>query len=412
MGCKAITWRPKQGRSDFIASIGRSKYSKVSFTITKPIKKSQSFLIFNIAFNRSLDHPNIVGYRGSKTLNDDRVILAMETCDTSLGDLIEQRDELSAGPLEPTKILKVCLDVCSALDYLHTKAFLMHGDLKSYNVLIKNSFEHCKLCDFGVSVPLNSDGFIDLEKNPNAHYIGTDIYSAPEVFQSPPQDISNKCDIFSFGLIIFECLTLKSPHYEHLEEMNVSMMTGTDDSSVISNNSMVNQSKNMLNSSIDCKENQTNASVTVDGDAKEANANESQNENSILIKSTAATIGDDTFQDITGTTFNGTINNGTDVSFESSASQRKPMRDVSASLNSTMSSDGGDYSITGKSMNDTNETFAAWYGTRPRLPETLQFDEEFFVFCETFYVCTNALPEERPTAGDLLKSFKNIHLKS
>lgn len=156
-----------------------------------------------------MDHPNIVGYRGSKTLNDERVILAMETCDISLGDLIEQREEQSAGPLEPAKILKVCVDVCSALDYLHTEAHLLHGDLKSYNVLIKNAFEQCKLCDFGVSVPLNADGFVDLEKNPKAHYTGTDIYSAPEVFYAPPRDISNKCDVFSFGLIVFECLTLK-----------------------------------------------------------------------------------------------------------------------------------------------------------------------------------------------------------
>lgn len=158
---------------------------------------------------RSLDHPNIVGYRGSKTLNDERVILAMETCDISLGDLIEQRDEQCAGPLEPAKILKVCTDVCSALDYLHTKVHLLHGDLKSYNVLIKNTFEQCKLCDFGVSMPLNADGYVDLEKNPKAHYIGTDIYSAPEVFYAPPHDISTKCDMFSFGLIVFECLTLK-----------------------------------------------------------------------------------------------------------------------------------------------------------------------------------------------------------
>lgn len=355
----------------------------------------------------------------------------METCDISLGGLIEERDEQSAGPLEPAKILRVCTDVCSALDYLHTKAHLLHGDLKSYNVLIKNSFEQCKLCDFGVSLPLTADGFVDLEKNPKAHYIGTDIYSAPEVFYAPPHDISNKCDIFSFGLIVFECLTLKpvslpiqkyfwfkisdfsisffhllQPHYEHLEEMSSEYDA--------SENSINIQSKRLFNESSECKENSMDGSVCMldEISTKESSLNGSQSESSILIKSTVATIGDDTIQDITGTTFNGTINNTTDASFDSTSANRQPMRDVSASFNSTMSSEG-EYATVNKSaanMNESTETLAAWYGTRPRLPETQQFGEEYFVFCETFYVCTQGMPEERPTAGDLLTGFKNIKL--
>lgn len=350
---------------------------------------------------RSLDHPNIVGYRASKTLNDERVILAMETCDTSLGDLIEQRVQMSAGPLEPSKILKVCMDVCNALDYLHTKAKLLHGDLKSYNILIKNSFEQCKLCDFGVSLPLNSEGFVDLDKKPDACYVGTDIYSAPEVFHAPTQDISSKCDIFSFGLIIFECLTLQPPHYEHLGAIDISDTTTDNDLSALSNNSVNIQAKKLFNDSADSKENQSNNSFIA---SKETTMNESQAENSISIKSTAATIGDDTIQDITGTTFNGTINAMTDNSFESNSTNRQPMRDVSTSFNSTFGSEA-DYSM--QSMDDSTETLAAWYGTRPRLPE-IEFDEKYFIFCETFYLCTQGLPEERPTAGDLIISLNNV----
>lgn len=334
----------------------------------------------------------------------------METCDTSLGDLIEQRDELNAGPLEPSKIMKVCIDVCNALDYLHTKANLLHGDLKSYNVLIKNSFEQCKLCDFGVSLPLNSEGFVDLEKNPDARYVGTDIYSAPEVFYAPPQDISSKCDIFSFGLIIFECLTLRPPHYEHLQDGNISSMSTADDNdlSTISNNSAVYiQAKKLFNETTESKENQLNFSANAVA-SKDNTLNDSQ---AMSIKSTAATIGDDTIQDITGITFNGTINN-IDASFESSHSDsnRKPMHDVNTSVrNSTLDSET-DYSNNDQSLNETNETIAPWYGTRPRLPETQQFDTEYFIFCDTFFVCTKGLPEERPNAGNLLIALKKANM--
>ena len=48
--------------------------------------------------------------------------------------------------------------VALALDYLHSEKQLLHGDLKSGNVLILGDFESVKLCDFGVTLPVNSEG--------------------------------------------------------------------------------------------------------------------------------------------------------------------------------------------------------------------------------------------------------------
>ena len=165
---------------------------------------------------KQLDHPNIVGYRGSKVLADKRVILAMENCDTSLGDVLQSRHDEASGPLESLKIKKMALDICRGLDYLHTKAFILHGDIKSFNILIKGDYELCKLCDFGVSLPLNEEGYLDLVKKPQAEYTGTDLWSAPEVFNECAEDVSSKCDIFSFGLVIYECIALQPPHSDQL----------------------------------------------------------------------------------------------------------------------------------------------------------------------------------------------------
>ena len=68
--------------------------------------------------------------------------------------------------------------MAEALDYLHTEKQLMHGDLKSANVLIVDHFSGVKLCDFGVTLPVNSEG---KASDPSTNYIGTEAWSPMEV---------------------------------------------------------------------------------------------------------------------------------------------------------------------------------------------------------------------------------------
>lgn len=57
--------------------------------------------------NSLLIHPNIVGFRGFPATKDGRTTLAMESCDTSLGDILESRKDQDLGPLPAVSILKV-----------------------------------------------------------------------------------------------------------------------------------------------------------------------------------------------------------------------------------------------------------------------------------------------------------------
>lgn len=142
--------------------------------------------------------------------------LAMEACTSSLGSLLEERFSDALGPLEIFKMNKMGHDISKALNYLHNEALILHGDMKSFNILIKGEFSVCKLCDFGVSVPIKKDGTLDFDKKPNADYVGTDLWNAPEVFEEDAELISTKSEIFSFGLVLFECIALVPPHTVHM----------------------------------------------------------------------------------------------------------------------------------------------------------------------------------------------------
>merc|ERR1711974_76769 len=117
---------------------------------------------------KKLSHPNIIGFRGFRREKDGSLILAVENGQKALYDIIqdiveevremnEEEDEVGdpPEPLEPANILKVVRGVAAALDYLHTRAKLLHGDMKSGNILIIGDFEEVKLCDFGVTVPVD-----------------------------------------------------------------------------------------------------------------------------------------------------------------------------------------------------------------------------------------------------------------
>ena len=73
---------------------------------------------------------------------------------------------------------------------------ILHGDLKAANVLIIGEFDAVKLCDFGVTVPLQKDG----TTNPTCQYVGTEPWSAPEVIEE--EEITDKADIFALGKLL------------------------------------------------------------------------------------------------------------------------------------------------------------------------------------------------------------------
>lgn len=68
----------------------------------------------------------------------------MEQCEQSLLDMIDIRLEENLGPFPAEHITKVAIDIAKALEYLHN-ALILHGDIKSGNVLVKSKLNNYKI---------------------------------------------------------------------------------------------------------------------------------------------------------------------------------------------------------------------------------------------------------------------------
>ncbi len=99
-------------------------------------------------------------------------------------------------------------DLCSALQYAHTEAGLVHRDVKPSNLII-NSRGQLKITDFGLSRELPRG---PAHSATHAPVVGTDWYMSPQQWTGDPPAVSD--DIYSLGATIYELLTGKPPFYD------------------------------------------------------------------------------------------------------------------------------------------------------------------------------------------------------
>ena len=93
--------------------------------------------------------------------------------------------------------LRIALQLARALEYIHSNK-IVHRDIKPENIQVTGSGV-VKLMDFGIAKAENSQltrpGFT----------LGTPFYMAPE--QVRGQEITNRADIYAFGVLLFELLS-------------------------------------------------------------------------------------------------------------------------------------------------------------------------------------------------------------
>ena len=172
-----------------------------------------------------LNHPNIV------TIHDfgqagGFFYLLMEFVDG-----VNLRQAMQVDRFTPAQALAVVPRICEALQFAHNEGIL-HRDIKPENILL-DSKRRVKIADFGIAklvvtgrcgvgspppkAGASGDGVAggvhrtgDAALTETGKVLGTPHYMAPEQLEHP-QDVDQRADIYSLGVVFYEMLTGELP---------------------------------------------------------------------------------------------------------------------------------------------------------------------------------------------------------
>nr|UPW27162.1 inactive leucine-rich repeat receptor-like serine/threonine-protein kinase At1g60630 [Allium cepa] len=162
-----------------------------------------------------LRHPNLVPLRAYFQAKEERLLVYDYFPNGSLFSLIHgSRPSGTGKPLHWTSCLKIAEDVATGLLYLHQSNHV-HGNLKSSNVLLGSDFESC-LTDFALLPNL-----LPPDSTSSTSTSSSLFYRAPESrssHHSRSTPFTPQSDIYSFGVLLLELLTGKTPFHDLVEQ--------------------------------------------------------------------------------------------------------------------------------------------------------------------------------------------------
>ena len=144
-----------------------------------------------------LKHPSLVAVY-DQGVDGDHPFLIMELGEGgTLRELLRER-----GPMPPHAVAAVAEPVLAAIGVAH-RSGLVHRDIKPENVLISDGGE-VKIADFGLVRAVAGSNMTS-----SSVILGTAAYLSPEQVADGSADA--RSDVYSFGILIFEMLTGRTP---------------------------------------------------------------------------------------------------------------------------------------------------------------------------------------------------------
>lgn len=163
--------------------------------------------------HKALDHPRVVKLYDVFEIDANSFCTVLEYCDGHDLDFYLKQHKT----IPEREARSIVMQVVSALKYLNEiKPPVIHYDLKPGNILLTegNVCGEIKITDFGLSKVMDEENYNpDHGMDLTSQGAGTYWYLPPECFvvgKNPPK-ISSKVDVWSVGVIFYQCLYGKKP---------------------------------------------------------------------------------------------------------------------------------------------------------------------------------------------------------
>ncbi|MEV6595786.1 diguanylate cyclase [Actinoplanes sp. NPDC051346] len=143
-----------------------------------------------------IDHPGVVRAHAVGLYDGSPALVTRLLDGRSLADL------LADGPLPQERVVRLAAELARALAAVH-RTGLVHRDIKPHNVMVP-THGPATLIDFGLAT-LGQD--LDTADKT----VGTFLYCSPEQSGMLKRPVDGRSDLYSLGVVLFQCLTGRPP---------------------------------------------------------------------------------------------------------------------------------------------------------------------------------------------------------
>ncbi|KAK2967769.1 hypothetical protein RJ640_029665 [Escallonia rubra] len=161
-----------------------------------------------------MKHENVVPLRAFYYSKDEKLLVYDYMPAGSLSALLHGSRGSGRTPLDWDSRMRIATSAARGLAYLHVSGNVVHGNIKSSNILLRqDSHDGAAVSDFGLTPLFNGS-----PAAPTHRIAG---YRAPEAVEI--RKATFKSDVYSFGVLLLELLTGKAPNQASLGEEGIDL---------------------------------------------------------------------------------------------------------------------------------------------------------------------------------------------
>ncbi|MGI8788520.1 MAG: protein kinase domain-containing protein [Pyrinomonadaceae bacterium] len=211
------------GHYEIIRQIGAGGMGEVYLARDKKLDRRVAVKILNEKFSRhesnlqrfvkeakaasSLNHPNILVIHEIGESEDVNYIVS----EFIEGDTL--REHFRESAMNSSEVLDIAVQIVNALTAAHA-ANIIHRDIKPENIIVRPD-GYVKILDFGLAKLIEQkivgleDATVRQNETAKGIILGTINYMSPE--QAKGEQVDERTDIFSLGVVIYEMIAGKTP---------------------------------------------------------------------------------------------------------------------------------------------------------------------------------------------------------